>query len=137
MAPKSASRRGPIAAATSTSSASRCSGAQDRDLLAYYRRLCAVRRAYPPLRRGSRRTLHVDAETLVYAKGEGAEGCIVALHMGEKEAKVHIDVEGLPAGYQDALSGARHVARQGALGLTLEPWQAAILVPELEDSHAR
>lgn len=103
--------------------------AQDRSLLDYYRRLCALRHAHPPLRRGARRTLYVDAETLVYAKGAGPEACIVALHMGEKEARLELDLDDLPSSFVDGLSGASCEGRGGHLRLVLGPWQAAILVP--------
>jgi glycosidase len=104
--------------------------AQDRDLLAFYRRLGAARRAHAPLRRGSRRTLYVDHETLLYSKGEGSEACVVALHIGDQPKEVTVQLEASPVTYWDVLSDAAHASSDDKLPITLQPWEAAILVPE-------
>ncbi len=102
---------------------------QDSGLLAFYRRLCAVRRDHAVLRRGTRCTLYVDPDTLVYRKGEGDGACIVALHKGEGSVSVRVDPGAAPAHLRDALGGPGCAARAGRLEIALGPWQAAILVP--------
>jgi cyclomaltodextrinase len=67
-------------------------GAQDRDLLDFYRRLIAARRAAPRLWRGRRRTLAADDRSgvYIYSCTEGAQSAIVALNNGDQPQQVHL-----------------------------------------------
>ncbi|HOU24390.1 MAG TPA: alpha-amylase family glycosyl hydrolase [Anaerolineae bacterium] len=103
--------------------------AQDRDLLEYYRRLCALRREHQALRRGAQCTVYVDDETLAYVKGQGREACLVVLHGGAEAARVSLNAVGLAPHLRDALSGRPVAVSNGRIELTLERDQAAILVP--------
>lgn len=102
---------------------------QDRELLAFYQRLCALRKGWPALRRGARRTVYLDEETWVYAKGQGGEVCLVALHNGEGRKEVTLDVRGMARAFRDGLADGVWPVRDGKLALTLGPKGAAILVP--------
>ena len=102
---------------------------QDHDLLAFYRRLCAARKAWTPLRHGTRRTVYLDGDTLVYAKGQGAEACLVVLHAGAASKTLTLDTHGLSATFRDVLSDGLYQVSAGKLTLTLGPDQPAILVP--------
>jgi cyclomaltodextrinase / maltogenic alpha-amylase / neopullulanase len=104
---------------------------QDPDLLQFYRKLCAVRNRYSALRRGIRTTVFVDEDTLVYSKGSGSDTCLVALHLGEDQNRLQVEVkEDIHRRLVDVLSGTRYIRNQGHIDLELEPWQACILVPE-------
>jgi len=105
---------------------------QDAELHAFYRRLCSVRQGYPPLRRGARQTLHVDADVLVYRKGEGEGACIVALHKGEGNRTIRLGRGTASAPLHDALGTAECTCHDGAIEIGLGPWQAAIFVPAQE-----
>jgi glycosidase len=105
---------------------------QDAELHAFYRRLCSVRQGYPPLRRGARQTLHVDADALVYRKGEGEGACIVALHKGEGNRTIRLGRGTASAPLHDALGTAECTCHDGAIEIGLGPWQAAIFVPTQE-----
>ena len=54
---------------------------QDHDLLAHFQKLGRLRAESPALRRGSRRTLSVDADRLVYERVLGEERVVVSLNV--------------------------------------------------------
>jgi cyclomaltodextrinase len=102
---------------------------QDHDLFKFYRRLCAVRKAWAPLRRGTRRTVYLDNDTWAYCKGEGGDTCLVVLHAGAQSKGLTLDVRGLAHAFRDALGSGLYQSSRGKLSLTAAPAQAAILVP--------
>ena len=54
---------------------------QDTDLLGHFQRLGRLRAGSPALRRGSRRTLHADANELIYERVLGEERIVVSLDL--------------------------------------------------------
>lgn len=103
---------------------------QDRDLFAFYQRLCAVRKTWASLRYGARHLLYLDNDTLAYRKGDGIEACLVLLHAGAEARKVSLDTHNLSAVFRNALSDQHYRCTGGKLEVILGPNQPAILVPK-------
>lgn len=107
--------------------------AQDADLLAYYRRLGALRNAHAALRVGERTALHIDARAGVYAYAcrLGDDCVITALNNGNGSVTITLPVgrAGVADGTRlaDALSGARHVVQNGSINLSLAPLSGVAL----------
>lgn len=101
---------------------------QDRELLAWYRRLCAARHRHPALRRGDRVPIISDGQSglLVYRKVKDDDSCLVILHAAE--GKLQADLPLTSGAYYDLLSDREYKVNRDSLRITLEPWTAAILV---------
>lgn len=99
------------------------------DLPAYFRTLVHLRQAYPALRRGRRRTLHLDAGagTWAYQRHLPGQSLIIALNAGLAARELVLPAaEGVRGG--DLLGGPGASAAPGGLRLTLPPQTGAILV---------
>jgi len=96
---------------------------QDRDLLAWFRRLVHARRAHPVIWQGERTTLHVDETTWVYALGGGGDRLLVALNADSRARSLTVDVAalGLPDGAElrELLGGGAASVREGEATLSL------------------
>ena len=92
----------------------------DMDLLALYKELISVRRAYPSVRHGSRETLHVDDELYVFARSLANERTIVCAVNTGSETKV-ADLLGLQVRTIDAVAGCRSTeVKQTGFGWQIE-----------------
>ncbi len=107
---------------------------QNRELLAHYRKLIALRKALRPLRRGDFRTWLVDPLRNLYGfvRREG-ESCVgVLLNNSPHEHRVEVDLH--PFGWaeklRDALSGrTAEAAGRSRLTWMMAPFQGVILTP--------
>ena len=97
--------------------------AWDADLLAFFRGAVALRTARPALRRGAQRTIVAVGGCHVHARTLDGESVVVAVNVGEDEARVAVDVPelagralaeerwtglgGTPAGGEAAHDGVR------------------------------
>ncbi len=63
---------------------------QDTQLLEFYRQLIALRNQNACLRRGARRTIHVDAQTFVYQRALGAEELLIALNLASEARQLNL-----------------------------------------------
>jgi glycosidase len=106
---------------------------QDAGLLAYYRRLAAIRHAHPAIRHGTRVTLHLDdtARTYAYAQIQPGEiGLLVALNLSGVPRALHLP---LPAGPplrgtpRDLLNGHPVTVDSAGLQIRLPPLAAALV----------
>jgi len=77
---------------------------QDRGLLAHFQKLGHLRAESPALRRGSRRTLSVDADKLVYERVHGEERVVVSLNLRTSSGSV-VDGSGRDRLSQDDVLG--------------------------------
>ena len=66
-------------------------------MLTLYRRLIALRRAHPALSVGSYEPIDALGDVLAYARGAGANQCLVALNLGSTPQNL-----GVPAAFRDA-----------------------------------
>jgi glycosidase len=103
---------------------------QDRQLLAWYRRLIEIRRSHLAIWEGERTTLHVDKVTWVYAlNGEGGL-LIVALNSGSHPRDLSLDVAGMGlcegTVLYDLLEGSEAFVQAGRLELALSPWSGGV-----------
>jgi glycosidase len=100
---------------------------QTRDVV---RSLGRARACEPALRRGTYRTLYVDAERLVYARElPGAETAIVALQRSPV-GDVSVPLPGITGGtWVDVLSGAIQSLRPELTNLAAAPLSMALYVP--------
>ncbi len=109
--------------------------AREQTLLDHVRRVGALRRATPTLRRGRRTTLLVTPDLYVYARGAGPGMAIVASNRSAVPAAVSVPVPielGLrPGTVPDALGGAGAVASATAITISLPARGSAIYVTEL------
>jgi cyclomaltodextrinase/neopullulanase len=73
----------------------------NRDILAFHRKLIALRHAYPALRTGTYQPLLAQGETYVFARALGDEELIVAVNTGSQRAEVSITqvATGQPGSY--------------------------------------
>ncbi|MEM6454929.1 MAG: alpha-amylase family glycosyl hydrolase, partial [Acidobacteriota bacterium] len=74
--------------------------ALDADLLARTQTILNARRDYPVLRRGARRPLHADADTLVFAKvapSADVAHAVVGVNLSDQSRTIELPVEGLGA----------------------------------------
>ncbi|TMC81400.1 MAG: hypothetical protein E6J06_12920, partial [Chloroflexi bacterium] len=85
---------------------------QDRDLLAHFQRLGRLRAESPALRRGSRRTLSVDADSLVYERVLGDERVVVSLDLRSSSGSI-VDGSGRDRLGQDDVLGVSPDQRPG------------------------
>ena len=110
--------------------------AQDGDLVAYYTRLAALRRAHPALRMGTHTALHIDAAagTYAYACHELTDRVVVVINNGDTVAAPSVPVAeiGLADGASmtDALAGAKVTVTQGRALVKLAPRTGALLVEQ-------
>ncbi|OLB81357.1 MAG: hypothetical protein AUI15_39985 [Actinobacteria bacterium 13_2_20CM_2_66_6] len=85
---------------------------QDRELLAHFQKLGRLRAQSPALRRGSRRTLSVDADSLVYERVLGEERVVVSLDLKTSSWSV-VDGSGRDRLGQDDVLGVGPDQRPG------------------------
>lgn len=76
---------------------------QDRELLAHFQHLGRLRAASPALRRGTRRTLRVSPDELVYERVLGKERLVVTLNVKELDGSVVDDAGRDRLGEDDVL----------------------------------
>ncbi|MBI4574963.1 MAG: alpha amylase N-terminal ig-like domain-containing protein [Planctomycetes bacterium] len=99
----------------------------DPGLREWYRRLIALRRAHPALRRGAVRTLVAEGPHLVLERGgiEGGGGrLLLAFNNGPEDATLTVPVAGP---WEDLIRGGTVAGEGGTLSLPLEAWSGTIL----------
>jgi glycosidase len=96
-------------------------------LLEHYRRLIALRRELPSLRRGSFDTVLVDDERQLYGfrRQLGDETVVVVLNNSDEKQEASLKANGT---WDDRWNGGNASAADGELAVTLAPRGAAILV---------
>ncbi|HEX9117251.1 MAG TPA: alpha-amylase family glycosyl hydrolase [Anaerolineae bacterium] len=107
---------------------------QDRDLVAFFRRLIALRRGHPVLPVAKRRLLHLDAAagTYAYLAGDprserfGAGDVIAAFNLSAERRSIYLGVPGAAA-VSDLLNGHDVVTEPDGLGVRLAPWGGAFI----------
>lgn len=101
--------------------------AQDAELLAFYRALIGLRRASFALRRGTRRTLYVTTDTLVYERSGAGETLITALNLAAEARTIPLPAGArlrLTSGPGCAVTSSSHKEK---VTLTLSPLTGAVL----------
>lgn len=63
---------------------------QDQGLMVFYRRLSEIRQQCECLRRGDFSIISSSAETIIYARQAGAQRCVVALNLADRERQVRL-----------------------------------------------
>ena len=96
----------------------------DNALLAYFRRLGALRQQYAAMRSPQRRPLHLSAKQLLLQLGTGDDALLLALNVADEPATV---VSAALQGNFHALLNDAPCTLTGALRLS--PWQGALLRP--------
>ncbi|MDN5347223.1 MAG: cyclomaltodextrinase / maltogenic alpha-amylase / neopullulanase [Clostridia bacterium] len=105
----------------------------EQDLLAFYRRLIALRHRLLPLRRGFFQPLFVDdkAEVCVYARRLGGDRVIVVLNASDFPQTVTLAAEELELAegeaWEDGLSNRAFEVRNGQIVVSLEANYGAVL----------
>lgn len=104
---------------------------EQRATLKLTRRLGALRRCLPALRRGERIPLWADASTWAFARDAGDGAKVLALFsIASAKADIHVPGGVVPAGqYVDALGG-QAITLSGGDAITLDPMSGMLLVPE-------
>ena len=106
----------------------------DADLLDFFKKAIAVRRAHPALRRGDYRRLHADSTLGVYAflRQHGEERIVVVLNNRDAAYPVDVPLDGHLADgttLRGLLWGKEYTVREGRLrGPALPPRSGAILI---------
>jgi cyclomaltodextrinase / maltogenic alpha-amylase / neopullulanase len=99
----------------------------NRDLLEHYRKLIALRRDLPSLRRGSFETVLIDDENQLYGfrRKLNDEEVIVILNNSKQKQEAALEVAG---NWQDRWNGGGLTGTDGRLSVPLAPRGASILV---------
>lgn len=110
------------------------------DLLAYTRRLIALRRSSPALSHGQMRVWHADADTMAFTRRDGNQEVLVVLNNGDKPHQLSLAVpptSALKAGatLNDALGGGSTTVVNRQVMVTLEPKQARVFVTTLVNAQ--
>ncbi|MBN2908459.1 glycoside hydrolase family 13 protein [Polycladomyces sp. WAk] len=104
---------------------------QDRDLLAYYRLLIAIRRGSAAMRRGETRTWWVDPDGGGYAffRRWQEETVGVVLHNGDTSRTFTLDARPFDHAEElvDAMTGEVFAVRNGTVTVALGPFQGRVL----------
>lgn len=105
---------------------------QDQTLLAHYRRLIALRKAHPALRRGDIQTLHGGEHTLAYARTLAGDQLVIACNRNQSApATLNLPLwqTGTSAqSLRDAESGERIAVIRGEAQITLPVNGARVLI---------
>lgn len=98
-------------------------------LLGYFRRLIALRHAYPALRYGTRRVIHLDAEagTYAYLRTWRESSAAVAVNLSPQPRRVRLPREAWSETPRDRLNGCAIDVRDGALEVNLPPKSGALI----------
>jgi glycosidase len=99
----------------------------NRDLLEHYRKLIALRRDLPSLRRGSFETVLIDDERQLYGfrRKLNDEEVLVILNNSDEKQEAALEVAGK---WQDRWNGGQLTATDSRLSVSLAPRGASILV---------
>jgi glycosidase len=102
--------------------------AANADLLDYFRRLVSLRKAYPALRLGTRRTIYLDTEAGIYAyvRELAGEKLLVVMNQREQQQSLSLLQPGL-AGAYDLLNGQLVESDRKGLRITLAPKSGALI----------
>ncbi|MBE7004124.1 MAG: glycoside hydrolase family 13 protein [Ruminococcaceae bacterium] len=103
-------------------------GREDRELIAFFSRLGAVRNARASLQRGAIEYVYAEGPVLAFRRALGDEASLTVCNAGQDEAKLTLPWHGEFA--FDALTGERLRVFGGLLHLTLEPMDGALLIGE-------
>ncbi|MBN1179604.1 MAG: glycoside hydrolase family 13 protein [Anaerolineae bacterium] len=97
----------------------------DHDLLDWFQRCTALRRAHPALRRGTLHRLHADESTYAFARRLEGETLVAAFNVGDAPATLTLPADLTQAApFRDLLSGASLSLADGAL--VLPPLSASL-----------
>ena len=100
-------------------------GEEDQTLLAFFRRLGALRQTRVSLQRGSIRYLYSEGQGLAFSREAGGEVTLVALNTGERPIEMSFDWSAPLAA--DALSGQQFNAWFGRLRIIVPPLDGLML----------
>ena len=101
-------------------------GREDRDLLAWFTRLGALRNAYPALQSGTISWLYTAGPLLIFARQDGGQRLTTAVNASPDSHTVTLLWEG--AAPTDLLTGDTLPCSDGVLRLQLPPWGCRLLL---------
>jgi glycosidase len=106
----------------------------DQELTSYFQRLVALRLAYPALRKGKRKVLHLDVETGAYVyERQLGKGCfLVAFNLEANPQVIKLNHPGF-LGAKDLLNNQKVETNGNILGIHLAPLSGAIIGMEKDD----
>ena len=100
-------------------------GHEDRDLLAWFSRLGALRNGYPVLQTGALRWLCTAGPLLAFAREDGQVRLVTVVNASDSPCSLELPWAADSA--QDLLSGSSFAADVGRLVLELPPWGCLLL----------
>ena len=100
-------------------------GHEDRDLLAWFSRLGALRNGYPVLQTGALRWLCTAGPLLAFAREDGQVRLVTAVNASDSPCSLELPWAVDSA--QDLLSGSSFAPDAGRLVLELPPWGCLLL----------
>lgn len=99
----------------------------DRDLFDHYRKLIALRKDSPALRRGDYRTLLADDARRLFVFAREAEGDTALVALNADELMHAVGLEAADGEWMDAMNGETYHARDGRLNASVPPLSGAVL----------
>ncbi len=110
---------------------------RDEAMRDFYRRLIAIRRAHPALRRGKHEGLVTDGDLYVFARREPAahDTVVVAVNRGTSTAEANFPVpaDWQGAGARDLLGGGDVASRDGRARIAVPPREARVIGARRDD----
>lgn len=106
----------------------------DHELTSYFQRLVELRLAYPALRKGKRKLLHLDVETgaYVYERQLGEQQLLVTFNLDAKPRVLTLDQPGF-AWAKDLLNNQKLETNGNILSIHLAPLSGALIGMEKDD----
>ncbi len=101
-------------------------GREDRELIAYFRRLGALRGARESLQSGDIAYLRAEGAVLAFRRTAGDEVSVAVCNAGDGDAEIELPWAGRAA--LDALTGRRFPAAGGAVRLKLGAYEGLLLI---------
>ena len=102
---------------------------QDKNLLAYFQRLGALRKQFPAITSGRREVVHLNVQkgTYAYLRTLETNSVLIALNIGKRSATIDIPIPSFQHSAEDMLNGNRVVVSEGSVEVSLAAQSGAFI----------
>ena len=102
---------------------------QDKDLLAYFQRLGALRKQFPLLASGKREVVHLNVQngTYAYLRTLETNSVLIALNIGRRSATIDIPIPSFQNSVEDMLNRNRVVVSEDSVKVSLAAQSGAFI----------
>ncbi len=102
---------------------------QDKDLLAYFRRLGALRKRFPAITSGRREVVHLNVQngTYAYLLTLETDSVLIALNIGRRSATINIPIPSFQHSTEDMLNRNRVIVSESSVRVSLAAQSGAFI----------